>query len=162
MVAAVKSLVPALSLLLVFAVAGCRGDDPDEAPPIGAVPAASAAEVAPIASAADVTIASNATSSRATTAPETAAIDPAARFRVLSAAAEAQLDAAWRDCGNGTSDADARCRDEAVFAYDAALDAARATLGEAAAAAAMIPVPGTLPTPTGAELAVAQVTGTRG
>ena len=135
----------ALPLLLVFAVAGCRGDDPDEAPPIGAVPVIEAAVAAGPAPATEI-------------APG----DPVATFRAQSASARARLDADWNACGVGTGDADARCRDDAMAAYDDAIELARAALGDLDVPAATITPAGTLPTPPGAELAVAPVSGTRG
>lgn len=134
-----------LALFVVFSVAACDDDSPSDAPPIGAVPFAGPAAAAPTRVATGVPISGD----------RAGVDDDASSFDAVSARARRQLDTAWHDCGTGDDAGDARCRDEAMLAYDAALAAARAS--DTAATAA----PVTPPARNG-DLALRPVGGTRG
>jgi hypothetical protein len=157
------------AVALALAVAGCRGEDPDQAPPIGQgtaagpVRAAAAAEPSDVPSPPDAT--PDAAAALAVTRAHAAAALPlrerARRYREAAAAARAELDTAWNGCGALAGEAASRCRDEAVLDYDAAIGEARVLWGDDAG---MAPVdglpPGVLDRTT--DLALLQVTGTRG
>ena len=136
-----------VALFVVIALAACRDEEPGEAPPIGALPAAATTEAPAPATDAGI----------APVVLAGAPADAATRLRDFTARARARLDAAWNDCGTGTDAAATRCRDEAMLAYDAALAMAHETFGEPPVAAEPAPVV------TGArDFAALQVTGTRG
>ena len=132
-----------LPLLIVLSLAACRGDEPDEAPPVGRAAVPAVATLDPL-------------------APMTTP-DP---FADADTAARAVLDAAWTACGGGRDPAATRCRDDAFIAYDAAMTAAEAT-GAAAPAGAAHGAPAAqaediAPPAARADLAAAQLSGTRG
>lgn len=115
------------ALLLPLALAACRGDPPGDAPPIGVVPdAVPAVAVTPVA--ADGS----------------------------EAQARAQLDVAWAACGEGGDAEAARCRDEAVMAYDSASRAAQEAVDATPPATSAV-----TPARPG-DLAAMQVIGSRG
>ena len=131
-----KAVFP--TLLIVLSLAACRGDEPDEAPPVGRAAVPAVATLDPL-------------------APMTTP-DP---FADADTAARAVLDAAWTACGGGRDPAATRCRDDAFIAYDAAIGEARALRGEDGEPAVLDePAAGVLDRTT--DLAMLQVTGTRG
>ena len=136
-----KAVFP--TLLIVLSLAACRGDEPDEAPPVGRAAVPAVATLDPL-------------------APMTTP-DP---FADADTAARAVLDAAWTACGGGRDPDATRCRDDAFIAYDAAMTAAEAT-GAAASAGAAHGAPAEqaddiAPPAARADLAAAQLSGTRG
>ena len=127
-----KAVFP--TLLIVLSLAACRGDEPDEAPPVGRAAVPAVATLDPL-------------------APMTTP-DP---FADADTAARAVLDAAWTACGGGRDPAATRCRDDAFIAYDAAMTAAEATGAAPAAQADAVAPPAARADPAAAQLA-----GTRG
>ena len=170
-----------LPLLIVLSLAACRGDEPDEAPPVG-VASVSAAVDAPTPG--RETAAAAFDTRAATEAPAPLVDAESAPFADAETVARAVLDAAWNACGDARTAAATRCRDEAVFAYDAAMTGipAQATTTAADATAATVDsapepapaAPAAVPTAQaaeagpepaealGADLAAAQLSGTRG
>lgn len=134
----------ALAIALVLLLAACR-DDTDGTPPVGHAADGAGATAA---------FADGAGDTDDTTAPLPRDIDDLHR---LATEARVRFDAEWLACGDGTDDDGTRCRDEAVRAWDAAMRRLQDTAG---AAAALAPAPGVLAGHD--ELAVVQVTGTRG
>ena len=136
-----RATLPAL--LIVLSLAACRGDEPDEAPPIGHAGTSAAATIDAL-------------------APMTMP-DP---FADADTAARAVLAAAWSACGDGRDPAATRCRDDAFIAYDATMTAAET--GAGAAPAGVAPAVPTaqaddVAAPASrADLAAAQLSGTRG
>ena len=151
-----KAVLPAL--LIVLSLAACRGDDPDDAPPVGHATAMPVATAVP---------------------DPTPSVEPHAD---AESAARAMLDTAWQACGDAHTAEAVRCRDEAVFAWDAAMTAIAAadttadtsneatttstTLSRGAAEAAAVPtaqaIDADAPAPVRGDLAAAQLAGTRG
>jgi hypothetical protein len=146
----VNNLVPAL--MIVIALAACRGDDPDNAPPIGHADADAG-------SATSDAVADSGPGRAAATEPalDRVVAAPVPTRAALAADARRRLDRAWAACGDGLGDAATRCRDEAMLDYVAAIQAARA--GGPIDDAAAIP-PGVLDRHDA--VAVVQTTGTRG
>ena len=148
-----KAVFP--TLLIVLSLAACRGDEPDEAPPVGRAAVPAVATLDPL-----------------RTTVTFVGLDPLAPmttpdpFADADTAARAVLDAAWTACGGGRDPAATRCRDDAFIAYDAAMTAAEAT-GAAAPAGAAHGAPAAqaediAPPAARADLAAAQLSGTRG
>lgn len=136
-----KAALPAL--LIVLSLAACRGDEPDEAPPVGRTTVASVpVELGALA--------------------PTVPVDPLAQ---ADAAARFALDVAWAACGDGRDPAATRCRDDAFVAYDAAMAKAAAGPMDGADTAASVSAahPSAHAAPAArADLAAAQRSGTRG
>src|SRR5688572_28519472 len=148
------------AVMITLALAACRETDPADAPPVGRGVALDAGASPPHAA--------NATT---TTVESPVAVDDASSTRNLARPARADayrrdlalaretVDTAWNRCGSEDGDETARCRDEAVVAYDVALDAARAAWGDDLDEQAAT-TPGVLDRRD--DLAISQVTGIRG
>lgn len=142
-----KNLVLALSVMLVLVA--CREKDPGDAPPVGRSLA-----LAAIPAPAEPAHAGDPTATR-----EQAPHQRAGSYRRAQAQARSRLDTAWNACSAEPDDDPARCRDDALVAYDAELAAARAAWGDDIDED-MAATPGVVERPD--DVAVVQVTGIRG